>query len=81
MAQYTITINDEPGSVSVGLKSKDDENKTTAFFVAKALMRLVPEVVQLAATAAAKHGNCPCSGCTAKRNGQAAHTEPKPTLH
>ncbi|MCY1302214.1 hypothetical protein D9M70_518600 [compost metagenome] len=81
MAEFTITIKDDSSSVSIGLNSAG-ESKTTAFFVAQALIRLVPEVVQGAARAAAKHGNCPCTECTAKRAALAeAQADPKPTLH
>lgn len=82
MAEFIITIKDEPGSFSVGLSGPDDQ-LTTAFFLARALMRLVPEAAVSAARAAAANGNCPCPKCSAKREtaGQAQSNEPKPTLH
>lgn len=82
MAEFTITIKDENGAIGVALGG-DTNIETTAGFVAHALMRLVPEVVLGAARAAAKHGNCPCAKCSAKREaaGQAQPNEPKPALH
>lgn len=82
MGEYTITIKDENGAVAVSLERLGDKY-TTAAFVARALMRLVPEVVDGAARAAARRGNCPCPKCSAKREaaGQAESNESKPTLH
>ncbi|SNT07181.1 hypothetical protein [Pseudomonas segetis] len=82
MGKYTITISDESGAVSVGMEGAR-QDKTTAFFVAKALMRLVPDVVISAARAASKHGNCPCPKCEAERSNAAQDptTDSKPTLH
>lgn len=73
MSKYTITIEDEAGGVSVGLSSSGD-GKTAAYFMAKALMAVVPTLAPAAAEAAAEQGNCPCAKCSVEREKSAGRT-------
>ncbi|MGQ7818803.1 hypothetical protein ACUTAH_24560 [Metapseudomonas furukawaii] len=82
MAEYTLTIKDEDGGISILLAGKGQAN-TAAALAANALLGLAPRVVKGAVQAAARHGNCPCPDCAAKRaaQGDQNQTDPKPTLH
>jgi hypothetical protein len=51
MAEYTITIKDEDGAISI-LLAGDGQAHTAASFTAQALMRKVPDVVPGAIRAA-----------------------------
>ncbi|MCY1548255.1 hypothetical protein D9M68_843510 [compost metagenome] len=82
MAEYTLTIKDEDGGISILLAGKGQTN-TAAAFAAHALMGLAPSVIKGAVHTAAQHGNCPCPDCAARRaaQGDQNQTDPKPTLH
>ncbi|AXR09980.1 hypothetical protein [Pseudomonas aeruginosa] len=82
MAEYTLTIKDEDGGISILLAGKGQAN-TAAALAANALLGLAPRLVQDAVRAAAQHSNCPCPNCAARRAAQddQNQTDSKPTLH
>lgn len=75
MTRYTVTVTDVSGALSVELAG-DQVPKTTAYFVAQALSRVLPSLIA-AARAAAKEDQCPCPKCRASREAGQAST----TLH
>ncbi len=80
MSKFTVTVSDLSGSLSVELAG-DQVPKTTAYFVALALGQVLPSLIEAAARAAAKEGQCPCPKCRAGRESGQTSGEAKATLH
>ncbi|VXD04010.1 hypothetical protein [Pseudomonas sp. 9Ag] len=74
MAEYTITIKDEDGGISIAMAGPK-ASESTAGQLAKHLLGVLPLAV--AKIARSKAAPCDCDECKAARN----PTPTKPTIH